>query len=160
MLPRWASSDGPMPFEDFGVEVLALAAADAVDEVAEMRGPCSGCPEAGTSFDRLALVLALGKELAVLDHAFVGVELVGDLAVLSVDQPADLEEQLGVAEVDDGQLGVGRLALVLVAEAAAEADDALAARRRRAWPSGRCPSGATPWLPISPLPKSQNQCQL
>ena len=76
-----------------------------------------------------------------------------------LDQAAIFEEHLGVAAVDDGQLGIGRLALIFVAEAAAQADHA-----RGSAPSGN-PQRAmsiwcTPWLPISPLPKSQNQCQL
>ena len=97
------------------------------------RGPCSGAPGGGKFVDRHAFALAFGKELAVPDHALVGVELVGDLPVLVPDQAANLQDHLGLAEIDHGQLGVGRLALVLVAEATAEADDAL---RRRAGGQG------------------------
>ena len=82
-------------------------------------------------------------------------------------QAADLEDELGVAEVHDADLGVGRFALVAVAEPAAEAEHALgkgrAALARSSSPgiSQRAMSiWWTPWLPMSPLPKSQNQCQL
>ena len=71
---------------------------------------------------RFAFGLAPGKKLAVLDHAAFRVEFVRHLERLFVNQAPVFEKELGVAEVEDGQLGVGRLALVLIAEAAAEAD--------------------------------------
>src|SRR5205085_8205038 len=43
-------------------------------------------------------------------------------------QAADFEDQLRLTVIEDGDLGAGRLALVLEADAAAEADDALGQR--------------------------------
>ena len=57
-------------------------------------------------------------------------------AVPAVDQSAVLEDDLRPAEVDDGQLRVRRLALVLVAEAAAQADALV-----RHGPLGHRPAG-------------------
>ena len=85
---------------------------------------------------RLALRISLGEEPPVPDHARLGIELVGHLGSLLVDQAAVFEEQLRAAKVDDRQLGVGRLALILVAKAAAEADDGL-----RHGPVGHGPAG-------------------
>ena len=117
-----------MAFEDFGVEILAFAAADAVDEIAKRT---AGMDRRLDIRKRLALLFSLREELAVLDDAFVGMELVGDLRVPAVDQTAILEDDLRPAEVDDGQLRVRRLPLVLIAEPAAQADDA-----QRRGPSG------------------------
>ena len=50
-------------------------------------------------------------------------------------QAADLEDELGVAEVHDADLGVGRLPLVVIAEPAAQADDGLGERRAGAVPA-------------------------
>ena len=125
MLPRWASSADRCPSRISALQFLPLAAADAVDEVAEVESPEVGEAADRSALDRLALLLALGKELAFLDHALGRVELDGHLDRLLGDQAPLLAEQLDVAEVEDRQLGVGRLALVLVAEATAQADDAL-----------------------------------
>ena len=64
----------------------------------------------------------------------------GDVAdLLAVEalglQAADLEDELGVAVVHDGDLGVGRLALVAIAEPAAQAEDGLGERRAGAVPA-------------------------
>ena len=73
------------------------------------------------------LVAPLGIELVAGDGARLQVEDVADLLAViahSVLQAAHLEDQLRVAVVEDGDLRVGRLALVAVAEAAAQAEDA------------------------------------
>jgi len=75
-------------------------------------------------------VYSTSTRFAALDGAFFQVELVGDLAVVA-DQAVVLEKHLRLAEIEEGQLGVGRLALVLVAEASAQADDALRQGRAR-----------------------------
>ena len=137
-----------MPFEDVGVEVLDLAAADGGDEVAEVAvaRPALGLELARRSAAAPALSLPLGIELVAGDRALFEVDDVADLlAVVVVGlQAADLEDQLRVAEVDDGDLRVGRLALVVVAEPAAEADARSWAAWRRGSSSGRCPSGGRP----------------
>ena len=47
----------------------------------------------------------------------------------SVSRPAHLEDELGVAVVHDADLGIGGLALVVIAEPAAQAHDRLGERR-------------------------------
>ncbi len=50
-------------------------------------------------------------------------------------QAADLEDELGVAVVHDADLGVGRLALVVIAEPAAQAQDGFGESRAGAVPA-------------------------
>ena len=119
-----AESGGVVPFEDVGVQVLDLAAADGRDEVAEV-APARPAADFGLhqARERNRLGFSLGIELAVHD-AFPlrdgrccppsTVEVIGF-------QAADLEDELGVAVVHDADLGVGRLALVVIAEPAAQA---------------------------------------
>ena len=68
-------------------------------------------------------------------------------------QPADLEDELGVAVVHHADLGVGCFALIAIAKPAAQAEYGLG--KRRSWrpchsssrlgsASGRCPSGGHP----------------
>src|SRR5437879_570595 len=51
-------------------------------------------------------------------------------------QAADLEDELRLAVVEEGQLGVGSVALVRITEPAAEAEDALGQRRAGDHPAG------------------------
>ena len=89
----------------------------------------------------LGCATALGMELAVGDHAVGRVILVGDLELERrilglIDQAAHLEDQQRVAVLEDGHLRVGRLALVLVGEAAAQAPDLGGQRRALDRPAG------------------------
>jgi hypothetical protein len=59
---------GTMAIEDLAVQLVPLAAADAVDEVAEMEPPQVGEPAGRSALDRLALPRSLGKELPFLDR--------------------------------------------------------------------------------------------
>ena len=150
-----AERGGVVPFEDVGVEVLDLAAAHGGDEVAEvpLARPALDLDLDQASRAASALVVPLGIELA-RRRSFrprggrcCRPSRRGSRPVF---EPADLEDELRVAVVHDADLGVGRLALVLVAEPAAEADDGLGIRRaglaveRRGSASGRCPSGGRP----------------
>src|SRR5262249_15135795 len=94
--------------------------------------------------ERHGILLSLGNKLVAVDE---GTSLkVGDVADLGAvvgtgGEAADLEDELRVAVVNDGDLGVGRLALVLVAEAAAHADDRLRIGRAGSSRGGDEPAG-------------------
>src|SRR5205085_203993 len=100
-----------------------LAAAHAVQEVAEV---VSAAMERG---DHLPVVIEGGASgVAVQDH--MAVRSVVDVpdaraAVLVRLEAARLEDQLAVPIIQDGNVGVGRDSVILIAEAAAEADHAL-----------------------------------
>ena len=157
-----------MTFKDVGVEILDLAAADGGDEVAEValaRAAFRVDLDAQPG-ERLGLVAALAVELAADDRPFLQVGDVADLlpVVGFRLQSADLEDELRVAVVHDADLGVGRLPLVVIAESASEAEHGPGIGRTLAIGPGISQRAMsiwwTPWLPMSPLPKSQNQCQL
>ena len=67
-------------------------------------------------------------------------------------QAAHLEDQLRVAVVEDADLRVGRLAVVDVAEAAADADHRRSAASFLPRPQRALSISWMPWLPRSPLP--------
>ena len=85
-----------MPFEDVGVELLPLTAADTVGEVREVVTRVAGV----LSLDqRLALVFPFRIELAAGDRAFLQEERIIAVPVLAPGQPIVLEEELN--EVPD-----------------------------------------------------------
>ena len=73
------------------------------------------------------LGLPFGIELAPGEHARLEVGDVAHLLAVEVVglQAAHLKDELGVAEIHDGNLGVGRLSLVVIAEATAQTQNGL-----------------------------------
>src|SRR5579875_751103 len=119
---QMAQGAGEMAFENVGVEVLDLAAADGLDEVAIM-------VFAAVEFlDDLALGGESGRFFVTgADHVTVGA--VPDIADPGAEQSlgqqsAHLKNQLTVAVIEDTNLRVGGLAIIEVAVAAADAENA------------------------------------
>ena len=124
-----AERAGEVAFQDVGVQVVDAAAAAGIDEVFEV------VVRAFPFLDDLA-VFVIGGGAGVVRHGDVAafaldddadacaLELVHVLAVLVLGQTAHFKDERGllVALIDD--LGVGGFAVVLVAEAAADAPHA------------------------------------
>src|SRR5262249_42018177 len=117
-VPEMTESAGEMPLLDVGVQILLLATADGFDEVAEVR--------------LLTVTLGRGEFLHAFaarveenaarivranDEPFAPEEDVADLGPLvAVGLEATyLEDQFGIAVVEQAELRVGRLAVVDVA---------------------------------------------
>ena len=115
---------GAVSFDDLCGEVFPFPAADAVDEVPHVGGALFGGIEQGRVVDGHAVALAVGEEFAIADHPFVGVIFDGDFPIFLFDQSAGLVDQLDLATIKDGQMGVGCLALIFIAKAAPEAEHA------------------------------------
>src|SRR5690606_8967061 len=120
-----AQGTGEVAFQDVGVEVFDLAAANGLEEVVEV-------VRVGTvvvGLHGLAVAVEDGAAQVVGAHqvTFGAVEDHADLGALVVFgvQTADLEDEGLVAVVVDADLGVGRVTGVLVAVAAAVAQHAL-----------------------------------
>ncbi len=117
---------GQMAFEYVGVEVADLAAADGVDEI----GVVAGAVGADELPDPLAVVVVgpAADEVALLtvDHGAGrrAVVIVHRLVARLSRQTTNLEEDRGRLVVVEENLRVGRLAIVDVAEAAADRDHA------------------------------------
>src|SRR6185437_5381523 len=113
---------GQMAFENVGVEIRSLAAADGLDEVAEM------ILAAAELLDNLALGrVGDGTTVARTNHVTVGaLPDVADLgtAIILRFQATNLEDQFAIAVIEDANLRVGRLAVINVAEPTTDADDA------------------------------------
>ena len=73
---------GPMPFENLCMKVFTFPAPHTIDEMLHMTRSLLRGAGRRNVLDRHALTIAFGKELAVPDHAFVRVELVGDLPLV------------------------------------------------------------------------------
>ena len=91
---------------------------------------------------RHRLAFPLGIELAAGENARLEMGDIAHLLAVKVVglQPADFEDELGVAVIHDRDLGIGRLTLVVIAEAAAQAQNGLGEGRARAvlaWTRGR-----------------------
>ena len=121
-----------MAFEYLGVQFFPLSAADAVNEVAKMRSPQVGKAAKRAPCIGLPCRSPLGKNLPSLITPSVVWKSTVTLTALPGDQASLLADQLDVATIEDRQLRIRGLALVLVAESAAEAGDRSAARHRRA----------------------------
>ena len=124
-----AEGAGVVAFEDVGVLLAAIAAADGVDEVFKD----VALVELEVDFaEVLAGAASVFKELALSDDAGFEVEFVvhdaGKVAHFA-DEAAGFKDELGLAVVKDGQLHVGGLALVgvvgAVDVASAEGNDGL-----------------------------------
>ena len=98
--------------------MLGLAVADRLDEVLE---DISLAPLGQGALDAVE-VIALG---GLLGGLLVEVDVVGDAHVALAGQAAHVEDEKGFAVVENGELGIGRLSLVLVPEATPYADHAL-----------------------------------
>src|SRR5262249_44657716 len=126
-----AQGAGQVALLDLGVELFLLAAADRLDEVAEVvLATVEGLDDGPVIGERGAAGITRADQVALAAVEDVADEVVALLAlevlVGSVRrQAADLEDQLAVAVVEDTHLGVGRLAVIDVAEPAAEAEDCL-----------------------------------
>src|SRR5262249_30206263 len=110
-----AQGAGQMPFEDVAVQQLRFTAAHRRDEVPEMIA-------AAAELRQHLTVGRVGDGILVAGNDEVTVRAMEDIAdldalVVPADQAAYLEDQLTVAVVEDGNLRVGRLAIVDVAEA-------------------------------------------
>lgn len=107
-----AKGAGVVAFEDVGVLLAAVAAADGVDEV--FIDVAFGELEVDFA-EVLALTLSVFKELALADDAGFEVEFVvddaGEVAHFA-DEAAGFEDELGLAVIKDGELHVGGLGLV------------------------------------------------
>ncbi len=122
-----AEGAGVVAFQDVGVLLAAVAAADGVDEVFKD----VAVVELEVDFaEVLAVALSVFEELALSDDAGFEVEFVvhdaGEVAHFA-DEAAGFEDELGLAVVKDGELHVGCLALVgvvgAVDVASADGDD-------------------------------------
>src|SRR5207237_4825346 len=125
-----AQSARQVAFENVRVELGAIAAADRLHEVAEVIFAA-----ALELVDNIAVVIQRDDTLVAGNHHAVGslpdvADIVRRLdAGLDIGerapgrQAADLEDQLGIAVIEDADLRIGGLAVVLIAEAAADADD-------------------------------------
>ena len=107
-----AEGAGVVAFEDVGVLLAAVAAADGVDEV--FKDVALVELEVDVA-EVLAVAAPVFKELALADDAGFEVEFVvhdaGKVAHFT-DEAAGFEDELGLAVVKDGELHVGGLALV------------------------------------------------
>src|ERR1019366_5354034 len=110
-----------MALEDFALEVLAATGADGGGEVAVVVAVAGEAPQLAIIVVERPAGIVAGED----DVAVGAMEDVADRgAAVGVGlQAADFEDQLAVAVIEDGHLRVGGLAVVGVAEAAAEADD-------------------------------------
>ncbi len=137
-IAQMTQSAGVMAFQDIGIEVLMAATSDSGDEVAE-RTAARSPADIVYAWQRPCGVAIARIETIVADYgAFFQVENVADAltAVAIVGKSSDLKDQLGLAVVIDGNLRVGSLPLVFVAEAAAQADYTLGQRGVRNGPPG------------------------
>src|ERR1041384_758188 len=110
-----------MAFEHFRGQALAVPALHGVGEIAEVFAA------SGEPLDQFAVGSERGRARGARRHEpYLAVEEVAvrDLLVLRGRQPADLLDDLDVAVVEHRDLRVGRRAVVLIAEAAADAEDA------------------------------------
>jgi len=153
---------GKMAFEDVRVELVGFAAAHAVDEI----------PKHTTWLhfrvhlhQRFTFALSFAIETSAPHDAFFEIEFIATFIGVFLefaDEAARFKHDQGAAEVEHGDELVGRLALVLEVRAVHVAAPQAEARSWGA--SAKHPSCCVhlvhPWLPMSPLPKSQNQCQL
>ena len=146
MLPRWHRALDRWPSRMSALRSSALRLRTALTKLPKWSPPPLN----------FLIDLAVGVEgdragVAGADQvAFAAVEDVADLdalAAASVVQAADLEDQLAVAVVEDADLRVGRLAVVDVAEAAADADDRPGQLVLAQAPAGLCPSRGCPGCP-------------
>ena len=107
-----AEGAGVVTFEDVGVLLAAIAAADGVDEVFEDVALVKLEVDVA---EVLAVALSVFKELALSDDAGFEVEFVvddaGEVAHFA-NESAGFKDELGLAVVKDGELHVGGLALV------------------------------------------------
>lgn len=122
-----AEGAGVVAFEDVGVLLAAIAAADGVDEVFEDVALVELEVDVA---EVLAGSLSVFEELALSDDAGFEVEFVvhdaGEVAHFA-DEAAGFKDELGLAVIKDGELHVGGLALVgvvgAVDVASADGDD-------------------------------------
>src|SRR5262249_19047762 len=137
---QMAQGAGVMAFGDVGVEILHAAAADRGNEIAKV---VSSAWLGGDVLrrNRLPRTPATRKEAMACDDGLLQMEHVADRLTseslrVRHGQAAHLEDHLGVAEIHQRDLRVWRLALIAVAESAADGDDA-------AWQGGTgdCPTG-------------------
>src|SRR5437867_3915332 len=115
-----------MAFKDVGVEVGLLAAANRSNEVGEVVASRSSSRSLHAR-QRLGTIPPTRIEVARADDgASFQLEGVAHhlIAITLGRQTANLEDQLRLAVIEEGNLGVGGLPLIGVAEAAAQADDA------------------------------------
>src|SRR5215469_6282417 len=124
-----AESRRVVPFLNVGVQFRLVAAANGRNEVGKMVAARSH----GGGRNRLRLAAPLGITLLAGDKSAFAVENVvalrSGVRIVFRGQTAHLEDQLRVAVVEKGDLRVGGLSLVFVAETAAKADHALGERR-------------------------------
>ena len=113
-----------MTLQHVGIQVLTFAAAHTVNKVAKRPARLHLSAKV-IKAHRLAAVL--GVKLATDDLALSGVILIAHHArnLVTTHQAARLKEQDCVIILADGHLGIGRLALVLVAKPATNAPHAL-----------------------------------
>jgi len=114
---------------------------------------------------RFAVTLAFRVELALTDEAFFKIEFIGDgqrIARILCDQSSRFKNKESIAVIVYRDQLIGRLTLILeirfIHPASSTTDDA-AGQGPAKRPAGNV-HFMHPWLPTSPFPKSQNQCQL
>src|SRR5262249_21540696 len=135
---QMAQGAGVVSFEDVGVQVGLLATSDRGDEVLEVA--VTGAAFGLHLRQRRSLVAVLGKILGADDGARFQVEDVTDFfSLVGLRwEAAHLEDQRDAIEVENGDLCVGRLALVPLGADEAPADTEGTPGQRRA---GDTPAG-------------------
>src|SRR5438132_397225 len=139
-----AHGTGQVAFQDIGIQVLSFAAAHGFDEIAVV----SVIVLAVELLDNLAIAAESDSALVVgtNEDAFAAVEDVADVIVGAganlgriralARQSANLKDQLCVTVVKHADLRIGRLSIIYITEAAANAD-----HRPRQLVLGKSPAG-------------------
>ena len=123
---QMAKGGGVVALEDFGVQVFRLAAANGRDEVAEVAvaRPTLRLDVQSEPGQGLSLVAPLAGELVADEGSLLEMGDVADLLTLvpAGREAPHFEDELRVSKIHDADLRVGGLALVAIAEPAADAE--------------------------------------